>query len=48
MCEHKISFVQHFTRTRLYLERHVYNMAKTCLEVFFCVLVSWLFFVNTA
>ena len=46
LCAHKSSFVQHFTRTRLYLERRI--CAKTFLEgtfmcaprFFFCAFVS--------
>jgi len=52
---HKISFVQHFTRTRLYLERRVSNMCQKhfwkehlcVLQVFLCALISRLVCVRT-
>jgi len=31
LCAHKISLVQHFTRTHRYLERHVWNMCRNIL-----------------
>jgi len=53
---HTIAFVQHFTRTHLYLERHVWNMCKNsfgrniycALQVFLCALVSQLVCTCTA
>ena len=48
LCAHKISFVQHFTRTHLYLEWRIWNMGKThfwkehlcALQVFLSALTS--------
>jgi len=55
LCVHRISFVQHFTRTHLYLEWCVWNMCKNifgrnilcALQVFLCALVSCLVCAHT-
>ena len=48
LCAHKISFVHHFTRTHLYVERRVWNVCKNifwkehlcALQVLLCALIS--------